>query len=94
MEEKKMIQPSREAEDKMITFRVSAHVENDRRVLITLPPEVPIGRNELTVNVTTPSPDSSSQSRFSLADWSDQCAEHWGNRLNAADVESFTGRGV
>lgn len=28
----------------------------------------------------------------SLADWADQNAEDWGNRLSSEDVERFTGR--
>lgn len=30
--------------------------------------------------------------RSSLADWAEQHAEHWGQRLSAGDVSSFTGR--
>ena len=31
----------------MITIRVSADVGSDRQVVLTLPPEVPVGRSEL-----------------------------------------------
>ncbi len=75
----------------MITIRVSTDIKDDRRVVLTLPPEVPVGRSELIVNV-----DSKSESRLprtSLAEWADQNAEHWGDRLSAADVDGFTGRG-
>lgn len=81
----------------MITIHVSANVESDRRVVLTLPPEVPIGRNEFIVSIT-PAPLESrelpGQRQFSLADWAETNAEHWGSRLNATDVEGFTGRGV
>jgi hypothetical protein len=35
----------------MITVRMSAEVKDDRRVVLTLPPEVPTGRAELVVTV-------------------------------------------
>jgi hypothetical protein len=77
----------------MITVRVSADIPEDRRVVLTLPPEVPVGRSELTVSVSSVPTPESPQSRSSLADWAEQNAEHWGNRLSAKDVEGFTGRG-
>jgi len=36
----------------MITFRTSAEVSADRRVVLTLPPETPIGKMELVVMVS------------------------------------------
>jgi hypothetical protein len=77
----------------MITVRVSADIHEDRRVVLTLPPEVPVGRSELIVSVTE-SPQEALRPRSSLGDWAEQNAEHWGNRLNAKDVEGFTGRGA
>jgi len=38
----------------MITLRVTTDVPNDRRVVLTLPPEVPTGRAELVVTVESP----------------------------------------
>jgi hypothetical protein len=35
----------------MITFRTTTDVTNDRRVVLTLPPETPTGRAELVVTV-------------------------------------------
>ena len=35
----------------MITLRIKTNVQNDRRVVVTLPPEVPIGPAELVVSV-------------------------------------------
>jgi len=75
----------------MITIRVSADIKDDRRVVLTLPPDVPLGRSELIVNVASES--ESRLPRSSLADWAERNAEHWGNRLSAANVEGFTGRG-
>lgn len=77
----------------MITIRVSADIKDDRLVVLTLPPEVPVGRSELIVNVDSEPESESRLPRSNLADWADQNAEHWGNRLSAADVEGFTGRG-
>ena len=76
----------------MITVRVSADIHEDRRVVLTLPPEVPIGRSELIVSITESRPEAS-RPRSSLADWAEQNAEHWGKRFSAKDVEGFTGRG-
>jgi hypothetical protein len=78
----------------MITFRVSADVRDDHRVVLILPPEVPTGRSELIVSVA-PAPVAESKSpRSSLADWAETNAEHWGSRLSSADVGGFTGRGA
>lgn len=35
----------------MITFRITADVKDDRRIVLTLPPEVPTGQAELVVTV-------------------------------------------
>jgi hypothetical protein len=35
----------------MITFRTSTEVSADRRVVLTLPPETPIGKAELVVSI-------------------------------------------
>lgn len=35
----------------MITVRIKTNVQNDRRVVVTLPPEVPTGPAELVVTV-------------------------------------------
>lgn len=41
----------------MITLRLTAYLDADRRVVLTLPPEVPTGRVELVVTVDSPSPN-------------------------------------
>ena len=76
----------------MITFRVSAEVKADRRVVLTLPSNVPTGPTELLVSVASPTADDGATPRTSLADWAEQHAENWGDRISAADVEGFTGR--
>jgi hypothetical protein len=76
----------------MITFRVSAEVSDDRQVTLKLPPEVPVGKNDFVVIVATPSDDHSKRPRSSLADWAEQNAESWGDRLNSENVEGFTDR--
>ncbi len=76
----------------MISFRVHADVKEDRQVLLTLPPEVPVGTAELIVSVGAESAEAAKPPRSSLADWAETNAEPWGERLSAADVEGFTGR--
>jgi hypothetical protein len=38
----------------MITFRITADIKDDRRVVLTLPPEVPTGQAEIVVSVEQP----------------------------------------
>ena len=76
----------------MITFRISADVKEDRQVIVTLPSEVPTGKAELVVSVTPETPKQRRRPRSCLADWAEAHAEHWGDRMRAADVEGFTGR--
>ena len=40
----------------MITIRVSTDVKDDRRVVLTLPPEVPLGKTELIISITPDEP--------------------------------------
>jgi len=75
----------------MISFRVSTDVKEDRRVVLTLPPEVPPGKTELFVSVSSVNAEAK-RPRTSLAQWAEENAEHWGERLDATDVEGFTGR--
>ena len=75
----------------MITLHITVDVKDDRRVVLTLPPEVPTGPNELVVTVAAPA-TSDKPARTSLAEWADANAEDWGERLNSEDVEGFTGR--
>jgi hypothetical protein len=75
----------------MITFRITADVKDDHRIVLTLPPEVPTGQTELVVTVETQA-TISKKPRTSLAAWAEANAENWGNHLSSEDVEGFTGR--
>ena len=75
----------------MITLRITTEVKDDRRVVLNLPPEVPVGQAELVVTIESPIPERL-QPRTSLAEWAEANAEHWGNKLSSEDVEGFTGR--
>ena len=75
----------------MITLRITTDVKDDRRVVLTLPPEVPTGQAELVVTVDAPAA-SGKRPRTSLAEWAEDHAEHWGDRLRSDDVDGFTGR--
>jgi hypothetical protein len=63
----------------------------DRQIILTLPPEVPLGETELEVNIT-PQSEQKKRPRTSLTEWAEEFAEHWGDRLSSTDVEGFTGR--
>jgi hypothetical protein len=76
----------------MIHFQVSADVQEDHRIVLTLPPEVPTGQAELTITVASKPANSRRRPRASLVDCAEENSEHWGTRLDARDVESFTGR--
>lgn len=75
----------------MITFRITTEVAEDRRVVLTLPPEVPTGQTKLLVTVEAPAVENK-RPRTSLADWAEANAENWGDQLSSEDVEGFTGR--
>jgi hypothetical protein len=75
----------------MITLRLTADVNADRRIVLTLPPEVPTGRADLVITVVSPQPKEK-QPRTSLAAWANANAENWGTQLSSEDVEGFTGR--
>ena len=73
----------------VITFRISADVKDDRQIVLTLPANVPTGKAELFVTVNSQSARGVRRPRSSLADWAEQTAEHWGQRLSAADVDTL-----
>jgi hypothetical protein len=75
----------------MITLRMTTDVKPDRRVVVTLPPEVPTGPANLVVTIESPQ-SKEKQPRTSLAAWADANAEDWGTNLSSEDVEGFTGR--
>ena len=49
------------------------------------------GKAEVTIEQSEGATNEVPQRR-SLADWAEENAEHWGERLRAEDVSSFTGR--
>ncbi len=75
----------------MITMQVTVDVKEDRRVVLTLPPEVPTGKVELVISVA-PQAAEQKKPRTSLAAWADDNTEEWGEKINSEDVEGFTGR--
>jgi hypothetical protein len=62
----------------MITFRITADVKDDRRVVLTLPPEVPTGEADLVVTIESPTPGNK-QPRKGLADGAQTHAESDGS---------------
>lgn len=74
----------------MITIRMTADVPADRKLVLTLPPEVPAGEAEVVVTVGRL--PARLRPRTSLAEWAEAHAEDWGHRLSSEDVEGFTGR--
>lgn len=75
----------------MITLQVTVDVKDDRRVVLTLPPDVPTGPTELVVTISRQSA-ARKPPRTSLAEWADTNGEHLGDRISSEDVEGFTGR--
>jgi len=59
----------------MITFRIATDVTDDRRVVLTLPAEVPTGKAELVVTIASPPAQEAKPPRTSLADWAEAHAE-------------------
>jgi hypothetical protein len=65
-------------EPAVITFRISVDIKDDRRVVLTLPSEVPTGQTELIVTVE----QSSSEDKLDLtgpADWVEERSESNGD---------------
>jgi len=75
----------------MVTLRLTADVPINRQIVLTLPPEVPLGRADFVLTVES-ADRARKQPRTSLADWAEANAEHWGERVRSDDVEGFTGR--
>ncbi len=75
----------------MITMQITVEIQDDRRVVLNLPPEVPTGPSDLVVTVT-PQPAEKKKPRTSLAEWANANAEDWGDTIRSEDVEGFTGR--
>jgi len=76
----------------MISFRIFAAITADRHVALDVPVQVPVGEAELLVTVIPRSEHAAKRPATSLADWAEEHAEDWGDRLSSEAVESFTGR--
>ena len=74
----------------MITMQLTIDIKDDRQVVLTLPPDVPVGPAELLISVAQPA--APKKPRTSLAEWANGNAEDWGDRIQSTDVEGFTGR--
>jgi hypothetical protein len=61
----------------MITFRITADVKDDHRVVLTLPPQVPTGQADLVVTVESSVPDHE-QPATRLPDWAETQARRDG----------------
>jgi hypothetical protein len=64
----------------VITFRITAEVKDDRRVVLTLPPDVPTGEAELVVTVEFPAAEAK-QARPRLADRAEKRSRRNGKEL-------------
>jgi hypothetical protein len=58
----------------MITLHIITDIKEDRRVVLTLPPEVPTGQAEVIVRVEHSASVNEPQ-RAGPADWVEECAE-------------------
>jgi hypothetical protein len=77
----------------MTLVHLTVDVGADRKVILELPPEVPVGKAKITVSIESePSGRPPKRPRSSLADWADQNAEDYGGKIRSDDVEGFTGR--
>jgi hypothetical protein len=71
----------------MVTFQIRAEIRDDRRVILTLPPEVPIGQANLVVTVEAPAADQT-QPPTGLADWVEAYAERNGSEQSRYPLRS------
>jgi hypothetical protein len=62
----------------MITFRTTADIKDDRRIVLMLPPEVPTGKAELVVTVEQPV-SGTMPNRVGSADWVEEWIERGGD---------------
>jgi hypothetical protein len=74
----------------MFGFLQEVDVPADRKVIIQLPLDAPIGMTLAVKFETKPQP--AKRPRTSLADWAEANAEDLGGEVASADVEGFTGR--
>lgn len=79
-----------ERDHAMVTMHITVDVNDDRKIEVTLPREVPIGKVDLVISVASSAEPK--KPRTSLAAWADENGEHLGDKINSEDVEGFTGR--
>ena len=75
----------------MITLQLTVDVKDDRRIVLSLPPEVPTGPAEMIVTISQQTA-TRKPPRTSLAAWAETNGEHLGDQISSEDVEGFTGR--
>lgn len=77
----------------MTLLHLTVDVGTDRKVVLELPPEVPVGKAKITVSIESESAQRPpKRPRSSLADWAEKNAENYGGSIRSDDVEGFTGR--
>jgi hypothetical protein len=77
----------------MMLLHLTVDVGTDRKVVVELPPEVPIGKARLTVSIESEtSQHPPKRPRSNLAEWAESNAEDYGGAVRSDDVEGFTGR--
>lgn len=68
-----------------------AEVTSDRKLILTMPPEVPIGK--VRVDVTVPAAKKLCDGTIpSLVEWAEQNAGEYDDPFTSEDVDGFTGR--
>ena len=78
----------------MTTIRISAELQDDRRLTVTLPAEVPLGKIDLLITVEAQNGTQVKPPRSSLADWAERNAEDECDAIKSDDVKSLTGRSL
>lgn len=76
----------------MATVRFTGEVLPDGTIRLPEGVQLAPGKVEITVEHATDDVHHDAPQRRSLADWAETEAEHWGQRLRANNVSSFTGK--
>jgi hypothetical protein len=74
----------------MFSFLQEVDVPADRKIIIQLPPDAPVGAKLAVKFESQANPPK--RPRTSLADWTEKNAEDLGDDVSSGDVEGFTGR--
>ena len=74
----------------MYSFLQEVDVPEDRKVVIQLPPDVPVGA-KLALSISA-ADDTGKGPRRSLSQYFKEHGEDWGDQMQSTDVEGFTGR--